>query len=228
MRARVPTSLVNGLVAFVIFAGLGFVSVVLGAEAAAPGVMGYIRGPLLSQLVTFLLGILALQVGDAEHGYGALGLRQRGVRLVSLVGLALALVFPFLFVQWVEGGAPVLAGLGVLAFLLAYGGVWALAGYGAAAAFQGEGLRFVVKYGLYVAVVFLPLVGVPMLCPLVAVGALWEGEWSGLWGLALYGGVGILAGGALCIPRRCLRRSGGGSGSGTDFGPSSSALRGSS
>lgn len=204
---RFAEGLVTPYHAFAILSGTAFVAALLWPGSAPEALTAVVRGPFLPQAVAFLLGLLALQIGEGERGYGAYSMGWRAGRLGGLVAFGLALVLPFLLVHRVEVGLPGVPFGGILLFLFAYGVFWALAGYGLGAAVHSDGLRFALRYGTFLVVVVLPgLAGLPV-SPVVAVEKLWAGMAAGWWGIAIYGGLDIGVLGAWSwAERRSLRR----------------------
>ncbi|GAB4304950.1 MAG: hypothetical protein Kow0097_02640 [Candidatus Bipolaricaulota bacterium] len=193
---RFAEGLVTPYHAFAILSGAAFAVALLWPGSAPDAFTAVVRGPFLPQAVAFLLGFLALQIGEEERGYGSYPLWRQVGRLVGLVAFGLALVLPFLLIHRVELGLPVIPFGGILLFLCVYGVFWALAGHGVGAAVHSDGLRFALKYGTLLLVVFLPgLAGLPV-SPLVAVGGLWAGARVGWWGIVLYGALDLGAVGA--------------------------------
>ncbi len=211
-KPRLNTALITSYQGFALLVGLCFVAVLVWPETAPWGLVVFIRGPFLLQATAFLLGILGLQVGEGEYGYGACSPERRVARLAGLVTLGLALALPFLVIQRVEGGLSWSRLALTLGFLLAYGLAWTLAGYAAKTVVKPDGVRFLTKYGLFLLMAFLPTLPNPFLI----LDALWHGKAVGLWGLALYAGVDIFTSGAwIWTRRRCWRKSGPGFGSAT-------------
>ncbi len=143
---------------------------------------------LFLQVLVFLQGILSLQIGEVERGYGGFRPHARLLRLFFFTATALALALPFLLVHRVETGSDWPAFSLSLLFLLAHGFVWTSAGYGLPAVVRSEGLRFVVKYGGLVLANVLPLFFAPFVSGLWVLPALWEGRGAAA-GLALYLGL---------------------------------------
>lgn len=197
---RLSEDLVNPYQAFAILGATAFAAALLSPGAAAGTLGGFVQGPLLPHAVGVLVGILGLQIGEAERGYGPCRPLRRAARLGGLVGFGLVLVLPFLLVHRVETGLGWLRFGGLLGFWWAYGLFWALAGHGAAAVVHWDGLRFVLKYGTLVVAILLPA-GLPV-SPIATVGGLWTGTGGGWWGVALYGGLDIGAIGAWAWIRR--------------------------
>ncbi|HNR24171.1 MAG TPA: hypothetical protein PKG50_01890 [Candidatus Bipolaricaulis anaerobius] len=184
--ASLSEHLTNPYHAFVILVGSAFAAAILWPESAPAALGPLMRGPFLPHAVAFLIGFLALEIGEAERGYGAYRPPRRAARLGGLVGFGLVLVLPFLLVHRVEAGLPWPQFAAILGFLYAYGLAWALVGYGAAAVVHWEGLRFVLEYGGLLAVIVLPAgAGLPI-SPIPTIGGLWAGTGDGWWGLALY------------------------------------------
>lgn len=222
-KVRFSEGLVNAFHAFAILSGIAFVTTLLWPESPRGEVLAFIRQRFFPQAVAFFLGFLALQIGEAEFGYGAVPVGRRVRRLAGLVTLGLGLVLPFLLIHRVEAGLPWPPFLAILAFLVLYGLFWSLAGHAAAAAIQSDGLRFIARYGTLLVLNFLPgEFGIPI-SPFFVLGALWEGTSPGLWGLALYGGAdaGALGWWIWKSQRRSSRRCGGGGERATPSGPSS-------
>lgn len=184
--ASLPESLVSPYHAFAILSGTAFAAAILWPESAPAALASTMRGPFLPHAVAFLIGFLGLQIGEAERGYGSYRPGWRAVRLVGRVGFGLLLVLPFLLVHRVEAGLPWGQFAAIFGFLFAYGLFWGLAGHAVAAVVHWDGLRFALKYGGLLAVVFLPtLVGLPI-SPVPVVDGLWVGAAGGWWGLILY------------------------------------------
>ncbi|MCR4392557.1 MAG: hypothetical protein NUV94_07355 [Candidatus Acetothermia bacterium] len=187
-RFRIPETLVNSYHAFVILVGLTFLTALVWPEPpAAGGVLeALMRGPFFLDAVAFLLGVLALHVGEAEHGFGRAAPPCRALRMGALVLLGIALILPFLIVHRVEAGGGWGQLVLVVLFLFAYGLFWSLVGHAAAGKVKFDGLRFFVKYGGLIVLTFLPVVfGLP-LSPFPVLAGLWEGTLTGAVGLLLY------------------------------------------
>lgn len=192
--ARLVGELLTPYHGFAILSGVAFAASLLWPEGEPTAALGaFMRGPFFLQAVAFLLGILALQVGEAEGGYGAYPPLRRAGRLVAHGGLGLLLVLPFLLLHRVEVGLPWAALGGAVGFLLLYAAFWAVVGYGVAVAVHWPGLRFALKYGSYAAATLLP--GSP-LAPFPGLAAL--GGEGVPWGLLLYGALALGALGAWC------------------------------
>jgi len=179
--ARLAEGLVTPYHGCAILSGAALALSLVWPEAAPTSEVGaFVRGPFFPGALAFLLGILALQVGEAERGHGAYPPLPRVGRLAAHVALGVALVLPFLLVHRVEAGVPWAALGGLLAFLLLYGLFWGLAGYGISAAVHWPGLRFALKYGSYLVVAF-AFPTLTALSPFPAVGELWgQAGWRGV------------------------------------------------
>jgi hypothetical protein len=194
--ARLSEGLVTPYHGFAILVGSAFAAAVLWPESAPPTFGPLVRGPFLHQAMAFLIGILGLQIGEAERGFGPHRPLGRACRLAALVGFGLVLVSPFLLIHRVETALAWPRFAALVGFQFAFGLSWSLAGYALATVVHSDGLRFIVKYGCLLALVVLPaLAGLPV-SPIPVVGVLWAGEAAGLWGLAAYGGLSVGALGA--------------------------------
>jgi len=197
-------NLVNPFHGFAILVGVAFAAAVLWPESASAAFVALMRGPFVHHAVALLVGVLGLQIGEAERGYGAyLGLR-RARRLAGLVGFGLALALPFLLIHRVETGLPWPRFAAIFGFLFAYGLFWAMVGYGLTVAVHSDGLRFVLKYACLLVAAILPAsAGLP-LSPFPAVEGMWAGVAMGWGGLVLYGALDL---GALGVWRWANKRS---------------------
>lgn len=185
---RLPEVLVTPFHGFAILCGGALVASLLWPDPQ-------IGRPLFLQALVFFQGILSLQVGDVEWGYGPVTAPKRLWRLFFFSLLALALVGPFLLVHRAETGASWFWFALSLLFLAAHGFVWSLVGHGLARVIRSDGLRFMAKYGGLVLAEFLPVVfGLPV-SGFTTLVALWEGQKGGWPGLILCLGLG--SGGAL-------------------------------
>lgn len=196
--ARLPEGLLTPYHGFAILCGAALAASLLWPEGE-PTVSfgGFMRGPFFLHAVAFLLGILALQVGEAERGYGSYPPGARFLRLAGHGVLGLGLVLPFLLLHRVEVALPWGLLGGAVGFLLLYGVFWAGVGYGMAAAVHWPGLRFALKYGSYLVAVLPP--GSP-LSPFPWLAALWEGRVG--WGVLVYGALAVGALGAWAWMRK--------------------------
>lgn len=176
-----PPPLVTPFHGFAILSGAGLLVSLLWPEPA-------LGRTLFLQILVFLQGILSLQIGEAERGYGVFPPCARLLRPFFFTSAALALSLPFLLVHRVETGADWPAFFLSLLFLLAHGFVWTSVGYGLPGVVRSEGLRFFVKYGGLVLASVLPVFFAPCVSGLWALPALWEGRGAGA-GLALYLGL---------------------------------------
>lgn len=184
--ARLRAELITPYHGFAILCGVAFASSLLWPEGEPTAALGaFMRGPFFPQAVAFLLGILALQVGEVERGYGAYPPLRRVGRLAGYVGLGLALVVPFLLLHRVEAVLPWPAVGGAVGFLLPYGVFWSIVGYGVAGAVHFPGFRFALKYGSYLAGFFLPR------SPLSPAGYLFEQGGAAGWGALVYGALSL-------------------------------------
>jgi hypothetical protein len=194
MATKFPPQLLTSFHALTILAGLAFFISVLPL-GQAPGV--WYDGPFLLYVVAFLLGVLGLQVGDAERSAWwteRLPPGRQAGRLLWLVGLGVALDFPFLTAYRAWVGANWWGWGLALLFLVAFGFLWSLVGFAAAGRIQSEGLRFFAKYGGLVVASFVPLAFALPISPFSALGSLWEGRgMAGPIGLVLYATVDLLA-----------------------------------
>jgi len=174
-----PSSLVTPFHGFAILCGAGLLAALLWPDPL-------VRRVLFLHVLVFLQGILSLQIGEAECGYGPLPLGARLWRLLFFSFLALALPLPFLLVYRAETAASWPSFLASLAFLFAHGFGWALVGYALAAVIRWEGLRFLAKYGGFFVASLVPVVFGWPITGLIVLPALWEGRGPGVLGLALY------------------------------------------
>lgn len=179
---KLPEGLVTPFQGFLILAGSGLLVALLWPDLA-------IRRLLFLQILVFLQGILALQVGEAEHGYGPFPPRLRLLRLAILNTFAVLLAIPLLAVYRGETGAPWSAFLLSLLFLAARGLVWMEVGHGLASLVRSDGLRFVLKYGGYLLALFVPVALAWPVSALFVLPAIWEGKDGGWPGLLLYLGL---------------------------------------
>lgn len=179
---KLPEGLVTPFQGFLILAGGGLVSALLWPDLE-------IRRVLFLQILAFLQGILALQVGEAEQGYGPLPPSQRLLRLMFFNILGVLLALPFLFVYRAETGASWTAFLLALLYLWAHGFVWMGVGHGLAGRVRSDGLRFVLKYGGFLVALFAPVVLAWPVSALTVLPALWEGEAQAWPGLGIYLGL---------------------------------------
>ena len=180
---KLPEALITPFQGFLILAGSGLVAALLWPDFS-------IRRVLFLHILTFLQGILALQVGEVEQGYGPVPAPRRLGRLALFNAWALLLMMPLLLVYRAETGAPWTAFLLALPFLYAHGLVWMRVGHGLAGLVRSDGLRFVLKYGGFLLVLFLPVVLAWPVSALTVLPALWEGRPSGWPGFLLYLGLG--------------------------------------
>ena len=156
------------------------------------------RSLFLDALI-LLQGILSLQVGEAECGFGPRPPEKTLLRLLALGAMALVLVSPLVLVHRAETAATWPAVVLSLGFLLVHGFVWSLVGHGMPRVVRSEGLRFLAKYGGLALAEFLPLgFGLPG-SGLATLRAIWEGHSAGWSGAVLYLGLGGL--GALWLLR---------------------------
>lgn len=148
---------------------------------------------LFLQALVVLQGILALQIGEAEHGYGLVAPLARFLRLLFFSSLAVLLVTPYLLVYRAETAATWAGFSSSLLFLLGHGFVWEVVGHVLPRLVRSDGLRFLVKYGGLILVAIVPVfVGLP-LSGISVLPALWQGRNDGWPGLALYLGLGGLS-----------------------------------
>lgn len=189
--ARLAEGLVTPYHGFAILSGAALAASLLWPETSPTAELGsFVRGPFFPQALAFLLGILALQVGEAEAGHGTYPPLARVGRLGAHVALGVVLALPFLLVHRVEATLPWPAFGGTLAFLLLYGLFWGLAGYGISAVVHWPGLRFVLKYGSYLVATF-PFPAPLTPSPFPGVQGLWEG--TGWGGPLVYGALDLAA-----------------------------------
>ncbi len=147
---------------------------------------------LFLQALVLLQGILSLQVGEAEHGFGPQPMGERLLRLLLWDLWALGLASPFLLVHRAETAASWPAVALSLGFLFVHGFVWSLVGYLLPRVVRSDGLRFFAKYGGLALAEFLPLgFGLPG-SGLTVLLAFWEGHSGGWPGAGLYLGLGGL------------------------------------
>lgn len=184
----IPAALVTPFHGFALLSGAGLVASLLWPDPAA-------SRSLFLWILVVLQGILSVQVGEAEHGYGPTAPAQRLWRLFFFTGLALGLATPFLLIHRTETGASWPSFLLSLLFLFAHGFLWTMVGHKLAAVIRSDGLRFLAKYGGLGLVTVVPVVfGIP-LSGLNVLPALWENGTGGWPGLAIYlglDGVGAL------------------------------------
>lgn len=198
--ARLADGLVTPYHGFAILSGVALVASLLWPATSPSAELGaFVRGPFFPEALAFLLGILALQVGEAELGHGTYSPLARVGRLGAHVALGVALALPFLLVHRVEAALPWPAFGAILAFLLLYGLFWGMAGYGICAVVHWAGLRFVLKYGSYLVAAF-PFPSPVTPSPFPAVEGLWGG--TGWWGLLVYGALDAVAVGLWVWMRR--------------------------
>lgn len=190
---RLPEALITPYHGFVILAAGGLLVALLWPDLQ-------IRRVLFLQILAFLQGILAVQVGEAEQGYGPVPPRARLARLLAFHLLALALALPLLLVYRAETGVAWSAFLLALLFLGAHGFVWMAVGHALARGVRSDGLRFVLKYGGFLAALVAPVgLGWPV-SALTVLPDLWEGKGQAWPGLFLY--LGLSGVSALCWMRR--------------------------
>jgi len=183
-----PAALVTPFHGFAILCGAGLLAALLWPDPLVSRV-------LFLHILVFLQGILSLQIGEAEYGYGPLSLRARLGRLLFFSFLGLALALPFLLVYRAETAASWPSFFASLAFLFAHGFGWTLVGYALAVVVRWEGLRFLAKYGGFLVVSLIPVVFGWPASGLTVLPALWERREMGWLGLALYlglSGVGVI------------------------------------
>ncbi|MCX7750399.1 MAG: hypothetical protein N2320_02385 [Candidatus Bipolaricaulota bacterium] len=196
--ARLPEALLTPYHGFAILSGAALVASLLWPEAEPTAALSaFMRGPFFLHAVAFLLGILALQVGEAEVGYGAYPPLRRAARLGGQPALGLGIVLPFLLLHRAEAALPWPEWGRAVGFLLLYGLLWSVVGYGTGVVVHWPGLRFAVKYGIYLAAVLPPA---SPLSPFPALGGLWEGLTG--WRFVLYGAVDLGVLGAWTWTRR--------------------------
>lgn len=147
---------------------------------------------LFPQALVLLQGVLSLQVGEVEHGFGPLPAGQKLWRLLRFGLWALGLVGPFILI-WRAETAVSWPALGLsLGFLSLHGFVWSLVGRWLPRVVRSDGLRFLAKYGGLTLAEFLPLgLGVPG-SGIATFLAFWEGRSVGWLGAGLYLGLGGL------------------------------------
>lgn len=179
---KLPEALLTPFQGFLILAGSGLVAALLWPDFM-------VRRALFLQILVFLQGVLALQVGEAERGYGPVPAKLRLLRLAFFNALAVFLVLPLLLVYRAETGASWSAFLLSFLFLCAHGLVWMGVGHGLAGLVRSDGLRFVLKYGGFLLALFLPVALAWPVSALTVLPALWQGGPSGWPGLFLYLGV---------------------------------------
>ncbi|MCS7240559.1 MAG: hypothetical protein NZ651_04870 [Candidatus Bipolaricaulota bacterium] len=148
---------------------------------------------LFLQALVLLQGILALQIGEAEYGYGPVAPLARLFRLFFFSSLAVLLVIPYLLVHRAETASTWVGFLSSLLFLLAHGFVWAGIGHALPRVVRSDGLRFLVKYGGLILVTVVPVFFALPVSGIFVLPALWEGRSDGWPGLALYLGLGGLS-----------------------------------
>ncbi|MBC7221788.1 hypothetical protein H5T56_02205 [Candidatus Bipolaricaulota bacterium] len=179
---KLPEALITPFQGFGILSGGALLAALLWPDFT-------IRRVLFLQILAFLQGVLAIQVGEAEQGYGPLPAVARFARLLFFDALSVLIVLPFLLVYLVETGTTWPSFLLSLLFLYAHGFVWMGAGHGLAGRIRSDGVRFVLKYGGLLLALFGPVVLAWPVSALIALPALWQGEGEGLWGLLLYLGL---------------------------------------
>ncbi|GEM_PF-3026410 len=180
----VPPRLVGALRRFLLLAGLAFVLATM-----TPATVGDYRGSmegahggrLLLYVLTLLMGVLGLQMGEDSGGptiSRRSWLGQAG-RTVVLGLVALALAAPMLFAYRAWTGTPWDMWAVTSCYLLFAYACWAVVGAGMITMIQSDPLRFVAKYALFALVMFLPLLAPLPLTPLLAVAEAWEGQAAG-------------------------------------------------
>lgn len=179
---RLPEFLVTPVHGTTILAGVGLLASLLWPDP-------HIRRSLFLQVLVVLQGILAIQVGEGEHGYGPATPKIRLMRFLFFDALSLVLVLPLLLVHKAETGASWPAFLLALTFLALHNLVWICIGHGLARWIRFEALRFVLKYGGLLAVLFVPVFLACPISALTTLPALWDGEALGKVGLLLYLGI---------------------------------------
>lgn len=190
---KLPEALVTPFQGFLILASGGLLAALLWPDL-------HIRRLLFLQILAFLQGVLALQVGEAERGYGPFPRRARLRRLSLFNALALLLALPLLLVYRAETGTSWPGLLLAALFLKAHGFVWMGAGYALAGWVRSDGLRFVLKYGGFLLALFAPVALAWPVSALALLPALWEGSGRAWPGLLLY--LGLSGVSLVCWMRR--------------------------
>lgn len=179
---RLPEGLVTPFQGFVILACTALLAALLWPDFS-------VRRVLFLQTLVVLQGIIAIQVGEAEHGYGPIPLFTRLARLLFFDALGVFLVLPLLLVYLGETRASWPAFLLSVLFLFGHGFLWMEAGYGLAGLIRSDGVRFVAKYGGFLLFTFAPLALAWPISALLILPSLWYGEPAGWRGLLLYLGL---------------------------------------
>jgi hypothetical protein len=195
---RLPENLVTPYQGFLILGTGGLLAALLWPDLQT-------RRTLFLQILAFLQGILAIQVGEAEHGYGPIQPRLRLARLAFFNFLALFLALPLVFVYRAETGAPWSGFLLATLFLSAHGFVWMGVGHGLAGLVRSDGVRFVVKYGGFILALFGPLFLAWPVSAFNVLPALWEGKTGGWPGFFMYLGLSGVSLGLWMRPRSCQK-----------------------
>ncbi len=179
---KLPESLVTPFQGFALLSGAAFLAALLWPDFT-------VRQVLFLQILPLLQGVLAIQVGEAEQGYGPATAFARLVRLLFFDALSVFLVLPLLFVYFAETGTSWPAFLLSALFLCLHGFVWMGVGHGLARGIRSDGLRFVLKYGGLLLALFGPVALAWPVTAVVALPALWRGEAEGVWGVLFYLGL---------------------------------------
>jgi len=195
---RLPENLVTPYQGFLILGTGGLLAALLWPDLQT-------RRTLFLQILAVLQGILALQVGEAEHGYGPVPPRLRLARLAFFNLLAVFLALPLVLVYRVETGASWSGFLLATLFFGAHGFVWMGVGHGLAGLVRSDGVRFVLKYGGFILALLGPLFLAWPASALTILPALWAGKaegWPGFFGYLGLSGVSL---GLWLRPRSCQK-----------------------